>query len=107
MHVIPAIVFSALLVYLLVQFARQEEIQDGYEEAIIDIEARLEWARTRSCFPFGMETQMEISRELLGKAKNLWNQNRWHHAYRTALQSQKAMNEAQSIYSSMIAARQS
>ena len=94
-----------MLVCLLVQFARQEEIQDEYEDAIIDIEARLEWARTRNCFPFGMEAQMEISHELLGKAKNLWNQNRWHLAYRTVLQSQKAMNKAQRIYSSMISAR--
>ncbi len=105
MHVILAVVFSALLAYLVVRFARQEEIQAEYRDAIIDIEARLEWARTRSCFPFGMEAQMEISCELLGKAKTLWSQNRWHKAYRTVLQSQRAMNRAQHLYSSMIAAR--
>ncbi|MGI9536361.1 MAG: hypothetical protein ACR2PB_04780 [Desulfocapsaceae bacterium] len=105
MHIILAFVFSALLVYLLVQFARQEEIQNEYEDAILDVEARLEWARTRSCFPFGMKAQMEISRDLLGKAKNLWNQNRWRQAYQTALQSQDAMNRAQRLYSSAIAVR--
>lgn len=105
MHVIMALAFSGLFVWLLVQFARQEEIQDEYEDAILDIEARLEWARTRTSFPFGMQAQMEISRELLGKAKNLWNQNRWRQAYQTARQSQDAINRAQHIYSSMITAR--
>lgn len=105
MQVILAFVFSTMLVYLLVQFARQEEIQDEYEDTILDIEARLEWARTRSRFPFGMQAQMEISRELLAKAKNLWNQNRWRQAYQTALQSQDAMNRAQRLYSSAIAVR--
>ena len=105
MHVFLALVFSALLIYLLVQFARQEEIQDEYEDAILDIEARLEWARTRSRFPFGMQAQMEISHDLLGQAKNLWSQNRWRQAYQTALQSQDAMNRAQRLYSSAIAVR--
>jgi len=102
MHVFLALVFSALLVYLLVQFGRQEEIQDEYEDAILDIEARLDWARTRSRFPFGMEAQMEISSTLLGRAKNLWNQNRWRQAYQAALQSRDAMDRAQRLYSSAI-----
>ena len=105
MHVFLALVFSALLVYLFVQFARQEEIQGDFEDAILDVEARLEWARTRSSFPFGMQAQMEISGELLGKAKNLWDQHRWRQAYQTALRSQDAIDRAQRIYSSMIAAR--
>ena len=105
MHVFLAVVFSVLLIYLLVQFARQEEIQDDYKDAILDVEARLEWARTRSTFPFGMETQMEVASTLLVRAKNLWRQNQWHQAYRTVLQSQDAINRAQHIYSSMIAAR--
>ena len=105
MHFILALIFPALLVYLLVQFARQEEIQDEYEDAILDIEARLEWARTRRRFPFGMQAQIEISGELLNRAKNLWNQNRWRQAYQTALRSQEAMNKAQHLYSSMITTR--
>ncbi len=105
MHVFLALVFSALLVYLFVQFARQEEIQGDFEDAILDVEARLEWARTRSSFPFGMKAQMEISGELLSKAKNLWDQHRWRQAYQTALRSQDAIDRAQRIYSSMIAAR--
>lgn len=105
MHVFLALVFSTLLIYLFVQFARQEEVQDDFEDAILDVEARLEWARTRNSFPFGMQAQMEISGELLGKAKNLWNQHRWRQAYQTALRSQDAIDKAQQIYSSMIAAR--
>ncbi len=105
MHVFLTLVFSVLLICLLARFARQEEIQDDFEDAILDIEARLEWARTRSSFPFGMRAQMDISGELLGKAKNLWHQNRWQQAYRTALESQDAIDRAQHIYSSMIAAR--
>ena len=105
MHAVLAVVFSALLIYLLVQFARQEEIQDDYKDAILDVEARLEWARTRRSFPFGMKTQIEVAGELLVRAKNLWSQNRWHQAYRTARQSQEAINRAQSIYSAMITAR--
>ena len=105
MHVFLALVFSALLLYMLIQFARQEEIQDDFEDAILDIEARLEWARTRSSFPFGMRAQMDISGELLGKAKNLWHQNRWQQAYQTALMSRDAIDRAQHIYSSTIAAR--
>ena len=105
MHVFLALVFSALLVCLLVRFARQEEIQDDFEDAILDIEARLEWAQTRGSFPFGMRAQMDISGELLGKAKFLWHQNRWQQAYQAALESQDAINRAQHIYSSMISAR--
>lgn len=105
MHVFLALVFSALLVYLVVQFGRQEEIQDEYEDAILDIEARLDWARTRNRFPLGMEAQMEISSDLLGRAKNLWNQNRWRQAYQAALQSRDAMDRAQRLYSSAVTLR--
>ena len=105
MHVFLAFVFSLLLIYLLVQFGRQEEIRDDYEDAILDIEARLDWARTRSRFPFGMETQMKISSDLLGRAKNLWIQNRWRQAYQAALQSRDAIDRAQRLYSSALTLR--
>lgn len=105
MHVILALLFSAMLIYLLVQFARQEEIQDNYEDAIIDIEGRLDWARSRRSFPYGMKAQIDVSGELLGKAKYLWSENRWYQAYQTALEARDAIDKAQRIYSSMISSR--
>ena len=105
MHAVLAVAFSVMLVYLLVQFARQEEIQDEYQDAVIDVEARLEWALSRTTFPYGMKTQIERSGSLLCKAKLLWGQNHWHQAYRTARQSQEAIDKAQSIYSATVTAR--
>lgn len=97
-----AIGFFAIIFYYLIQFARQENIQEYYEDAIIDVEGRLDWARTRTFFPFGMKAQMQVSSELLGKAKSLWKGNKWQQAYRVASQAQEAMNKAQNIYSSAI-----
>lgn len=105
MNTVLAIGFFVIIYYVIIQFARQEHIQEYYEDAIIDVEGRLEWARTRSSFPFGMKAQLEVSYELLGEAKSLWKGKKWHQAYRVALQSQEAMNKAQSIYSSAIKAR--
>lgn len=105
MNVLLAVVFFAILLYLFVQFARQEEIQDYYKDAIIDIEGRLEWARTRKSFPYGMMAQIERSRELLTMAQNLWSKHQWQRAYQAALKSQEAIDRAQRIYSSMIMAR--
>ena len=102
MNSIWAIGFFVALFYLLIQFARQEHVLEEYENAILDVEGRMEWARTRRFSPFGMKAQLEVSYELLGKAKSLWRENKWHHAYRVALQSQEAMNKAQRIYSSSI-----
>ncbi len=106
MHMVLGLFFFTMLIYLLVQFARQEEIQDNYEDTIIDIEGRLDWARTRSSLPFGMQTQIEQSGELLGQAKWLWSKHRWQSAYLTALQSQQALDRAQHLYRSMVASRQ-
>ncbi len=106
MDAILTTVFFATLLYLFIQFARQECIQDEYEEAIFDIEGRLDWAYTRRVFPFGMRAQLEVSGELLDRAKELWQANQWQKAYQVALQSQEAMNKAQSIYSSVIMDRQ-
>jgi len=105
MDTVLGIGFCIILFYFIIQFARQEHVQEEYEEAIIDIEGRLEWACTRTSFPFGMKAQLEVSNELLGKSKNLWKENKWHQAYRVALESQKAMNKAQIIYCSAIKAR--
>jgi hypothetical protein len=92
------VVFFGIVIYLFIQFARQEYVQDDFEDTIDDIEGRLEWARTRTSFPFGMKAQLEVSNDLLKRAKNLWERNKWHQAYLVALQSQKAMNKAQNIY---------
>lgn len=97
-----AILFFVTVIYVFILFARQEHIEEYYEDAIIDIEGRLEWANTRKSFPFGMRSQLEVSRELLGKAKKLWQENKWHQAYRVALEAQKAINKAQSLYSSSL-----
>ncbi len=105
MNVLLAVVFFSILLYLFVQFARQEEIQDFYEDAISDIEGRLEWAHSRKSFPYGMKAQIEISRDLLRMAKRLWSENKWQRAYQAALKSQEAIDRAQRIYSSMIVAR--
>ncbi len=102
MSAILAIVFFVAIFHLFIQFARQESIEDEYEDAIIDVEGRLEWGRSRRHFPFGMKAQLEVSHELLHTAKNLWKRNQWHRAYRVALQSQEAMNRAQNIYSSVV-----
>lgn len=105
MHAVLSLLFCVMLVYLLIQFARQEEIQDYYEDVIIDIEGRLEWARSRSSYPYGMKAQIEVSGELLVKAKSLWSENRWQLAYLTALQSQEALDRGQRLYRSMIIGR--
>ena len=47
--------FLVTIFYFLVQFGRQEHFQEDYEEAIKDVEGRLEWAKTRTLFPFGMQ----------------------------------------------------
>lgn len=104
MNTVLTVGFLGGVFYLLVQFARQEHYQDGFDDAIVDIEGRLEWARTRTFFPFGMRAQLEVSHDLLGKAKDLWSENKWQQAYRVALQAQKAMNRAQAIYSSVVMA---
>lgn len=106
MDAIATVVFFAALLYVLIQFARQEYIQDEYEDAILDVEGRLDWARTRKVFPFGMRAQLEVAGELLNRSKDLWQANQWQKAYLIALQSQEAMNRAQSIYSSVVIARQ-
>jgi len=100
MSTLLAIVFLAGIFHLFIQFARQESVEDEYEDAIIDVEGRLEWGSTRRHFPFGMKAQLEVSRELLDNAKALWGRNQWRRAYLVALESQEAMNRAQNIYSS-------
>ena len=67
--------------YLLIQFARQEHVQEEYDDAIMDVERGLVWARSRASFPFGMKAQLEMSCELLVKAKSLWKENKWQQAY--------------------------
>ncbi|WP_136798419.1 MULTISPECIES: hypothetical protein [Desulfosediminicola] len=106
MSIVLAIGFFVTILYLFIQFARQEYLQEYYEEAIFDVEGRLEWARTRTSFPFGMKAQMDVSLELLRKSQKLWEENKWDRAYLVSLQSREAMDKAQSIYSSAIRARQ-
>lgn len=96
----------AIIFHYLIQFARREHIEEYYEDAIIDVEGRLEWAHTRRFHPFGMKAQLEVSADLLAQAKNLWKRSRSRQAYRVARQAQDAMNKAQNIYCKAIRARQ-
>lgn len=98
MNILLAIIIFSYVYYHLILFARQEEIEEQYTEAITDIEGRLDWASTRSRFPFGMRAQMQVSQERLRKAKELWQRKQFQQAYRMALQSQEAMDKAQRIY---------
>lgn len=98
MNTVLAVGFFTVIFYYLIQFARQEEIEDYYEEAIIDVEGRLDWAHTRTTFPFGMKAQLQVAGELLGTAKQLWQNRQWQKAYLVALKSQEAMDRAQQIY---------
>lgn len=101
MSVILAVVFTLMILCLFVQFARQESIEEYYEDVIVDVEGRLEWARALSSFPFGMKSQLEICRKRLDTAKKLWQDNRWYQAYEVACKSQEAMNKAQDLYKSL------
>ena len=102
MNAVFVFLFLSSIFYMLIQFARQEYIQEMYDEAILDIEGRLDWARSRSSCPFGMSAQIDVSSELLGQAKSLWAENRWQQAYQISLQSQQAIDRAQSIYSAAL-----
>jgi len=102
MNAVLGLGLFSVIIYLFIKFARQEYAQDDFDDAIVDIEGRLDWARTRSFFPFGMKSQIEVASELLKKAKRLWGENKWHQAYDIACQSQEALNKAQSIYTSGI-----
>lgn len=102
MNALFAVGLIVTFAYCCAQLAKREAVEEFFEEAIIDVEGRLEWARTRSSFPFGMKTQMEVSNELLHQAKGLWHEHKWQQAYLAARQSQKAIDKAQSIYVSTL-----
>lgn len=106
MGTVAAIGTLAVVVYYLIDFARQEQIQEYYEDVLLDVEGRLDWARSRPFTPFGMKAQLEVSSELLGEARELWKGHEWHQAYRVARQAQEAMNRAQAIYCRAIRAHQ-
>ncbi|WP_019614228.1 hypothetical protein [Psychromonas ossibalaenae] len=98
MSILFTIGFIVTITYYLIQFVRQEAVEEFYQEAIIDIEGRLDWAHTRSSYPFGMKAQIDTSHKLLHQAKSLWRGNKYHQAYRVARQSQEAIDKAQNIY---------
>jgi hypothetical protein len=59
MNNVLVIGFLVVIFYYLIQFARQEHVQDDFEDAIVDVEGRLEWARTRTFFPFGIKLSLK------------------------------------------------
>ena len=101
---IVAIAFAVMLFCLFMQFARQETVEDYFEEIVLDVEGRLEWARALRKPPFGMRSQLDVCRERLARAKNLWGNNRWHQACEVARKFQEAMNRAQDLYTSLYVA---
>ena len=98
MSLLFAIGFIITITYPLVQFGRQEAVEEFYQEAIIDIEGRLDWARTRSTYPLGMQAKVAVANQLLQQAKKLWRGNKYQQAYRVACLSQEAIDKAQIIY---------
>ncbi|SDO79183.1 hypothetical protein [Desulforhopalus singaporensis] len=94
--VIIAVIWAML--YCFIQFAKKEYVEEEYLAILSDVEGRLEWAHTRRFFPFGMKAQLEVTSNLLGKAKNHWGKHQWQQAYRSIAQSQEAMNKAQCLY---------
>ena len=106
MSAVLAIGFLFGVIHLFIQFGRHECVCEEYEDTVLDVESRLEWARERTRLPFGMKAQIEVAGELLGRAKNLWQRNKWHQAYRVAIESQKAIDKAQSLYTSVIRSHQ-
>ncbi|WP_028865957.1 hypothetical protein [Psychromonas aquimarina] len=105
MSILFTIGLVVTITYFLIQFVRQEAVEEFYQAAIIDIEGRLDWAHTRSSYPFGMKAQIDVSNKLLHQAKTLWRGNKYHQAYRVARQSQEAIDKAQNIYISAGAKR--
>ena len=98
MNSVLTIIIVSYIYYHLILFARQEEIEDQYTETITDIEGRLDWACSRSRFPFGMKAQMQVSRERLKEARELWQKKKFQRAYQMAVRSQEAMDKAQQLY---------
>ncbi len=95
----------ALITYLFSQFAKQEAVEEFYLAIIMDVEGRIDWAVTRSSYPFGMLANIELSNKLLQQARELWRGKQFHQAYRVARQSQKAIDKAQNIYISVNSTR--
>ena len=100
MSAILAIAFTVMIFSLFVQFARHEFIVEYYEDIVIDVEGRLEWAHTLTTCPFGMASQLDVCKKRLDKAKDLWQHNHWRKAYEVALKAQEAMDKAQDLYKS-------
>lgn len=107
---ILTVIFVLAALHFAMNMGRKEVCDELYEDCINDVEARLEWAKTRELQPPGMKTQMDNARELLDEAKALWeapwlydfewdkNKSKWFRAMRIAVQARKAMNEAQNIF---------
>jgi hypothetical protein len=98
MSILLAAAIIYIISYYLILFIQQEAVEEFYQDVILDIEGRLDWARSRRTYPFGMQAKMDESNKLLRQAKNLWQGNQYRQAYRVARQSQMAIDRAQSIY---------
>lgn len=104
--IISLAVIAAML-YLFWRFGYREERVEPYEEAILDVEGRLDWADSRAKpLPPGMEAELGRTRELLEEAKSLWKSGQWDKAVKTAWKAQKAMTIAQDTFIAANNARQ-
>lgn len=96
----------AAMLYVFWKFGYRDERAEPYEEAVNDVESRLDWARSRPTpLPAGMETHLQEAETLVAEAKKLWNGMKWDRALRTAWKARKAMNQAQGIFSADYKAR--
>ncbi|MCP4326336.1 MAG: hypothetical protein GY951_10860 [Psychromonas sp.] len=90
------------IIYFLVQFAKQEAIEEFYDAIIIDVEGRLNWAASRTTLPFGMLENINTASKQLALSKYLWGEHKYHQAYQIACESQQAIENAQILYISMV-----
>lgn len=107
MSSILAIALIAAFIAFCVHYGRKEAVDEQYEDIMIDLNGRFDWAKSRKGpLPFGMDAQLQNSWDLMHEAQELWKKHKWHDAYRRAKKAQDHMNQAQTIYSDAIQARQ-
>ena len=98
MNVVIIFTLIITIFYMIFKFAQQESVEEYYQQTILDIEALLDWSRSRTIHPFGMDTQIKLSDYLLHQAKDLRGESEYQRAYQVALESMKAIDKAQRIY---------
>ncbi len=102
-----ALTVIAVMLVVFWRFGYRDERVEPYEEAVLDVEGRLDWAHSRAKpLPPGMESQLARTSKLLEEAKALWAANKWDRAVKKAWAAQKSMTTAQDIFIQANNARQ-